>query len=96
MSLNKMKMNKKTMRPMNGLSPVLADEAGQGLTEYIVLLLLVCVVSITTVKTLGSRVKSKLAEASNHINSDITLKDSSSGSGGSGGSSSSSSDDSGN
>lgn len=58
------------------------NESGQGLTEYIVLLLLVCVVSITAVKTLGSRVKSKLAEAANHINSDLTLKDSSSSSGG--------------
>jgi Flp pilus assembly pilin Flp len=60
------------------------NESGQGLTEYIVLLLLVCVVSITAVKTLGTRVKSKLAEASNHINSELTLKDGSSSGGSSG------------
>jgi Flp pilus assembly pilin Flp len=50
------------------------NDRGQGLTEYIVLLLLICVVSIVTVRTLGTRLKSKLQEASDHINSDITLR----------------------
>ena len=48
------------------------NENGQGLTEYIVLLLLICVVSISTVKWLGSTVKSKIQEAQNEINREVT------------------------
>ena len=46
---------------------------GQGLTEYIILLLLVAVVSITTVRTLGSTIKGKITEAKNHINKDVVI-----------------------
>ena len=41
---------------------------GQGLTEYLVLLLLVAVISIGAVKALGNTVKSKLKEAQTQIN----------------------------
>lgn len=51
------------------------NQSGQGLTEYIMLVLLISVVSIAATKTLGTRVKSKIKEASDHINSDITLEE---------------------
>jgi len=51
------------------------NERGQGLTEYLILLLLVSVVSITAVKTLGSTVKDKFQVIRNHINSDVVLRD---------------------
>lgn len=47
---------------------------GQGLTEYITLVMLVAVVSIAATKTLGSRIKSKITEASDHINKEISLE----------------------
>lgn len=45
------------------------NESGQGLTEYITLLLLIAVLSIGVTQTLGKRVKQKIEEASNQINS---------------------------
>jgi Flp pilus assembly pilin Flp len=51
----------------------LSSEDGQGLTEYIILLLLVSVISIAAVKGLGSTIKSKIQEAKNHINSDVSI-----------------------
>jgi len=48
------------------------NDQGQGLTEYLILLLLVSVISIAAVKSLGSTVKSKIQEARNHINQDVT------------------------
>lgn len=47
---------------------------GQGLTEYLILLLLISVVSIAAAKALGGTVKSKLEEARNHINSDVSIQ----------------------
>jgi Flp pilus assembly pilin Flp len=50
------------------------DQSGQGLTEYITLLLLIAVISIGVTQTLGKRVKDKIREASDHINSEITIQ----------------------
>jgi Flp pilus assembly pilin Flp len=50
------------------------DRSGQGLTEYITLLLLVSVFSIAAAKTLGGRIKRKIQVAADHINQDITLE----------------------
>jgi hypothetical protein len=50
------------------------DQKGQGLTEYITLLLLVSVCSIVAVTTLGKKIKSKIQVATDHINSDISLE----------------------
>jgi len=50
------------------------DQKGQGLTEYITLLLLVSVFSIAAAKTLGGRIKRKIQVAADHINSDISLE----------------------
>lgn len=54
---------------------VLKNEQGQGLTEYIVLLMLVAVISIGMVQTLGKTIKSKIQEANNHINSGVSADD---------------------
>lgn len=53
-------------------SSSLGNESGQGLTEYIILLMLISVVSIATVTTLGKTVKNKITEASKAIESDVT------------------------
>jgi len=49
------------------------NESGQGLTEYLILILLIALTSVAAARTIGTRVKSKLQEAANHINSDITI-----------------------
>ena len=50
------------------------DKKGQGLTEYITLLLLISVISIVAAKSLGSTVKTKIQLARKHINEEITLE----------------------
>ncbi len=53
---------------------VVRNQKGQGLTEYLILLILISVVSITAAKTLGSTIKSKIQVARDHINKDISLE----------------------
>ena len=53
---------------------VLLNESGQGLTEYITLLLLVSIISIAAAQTLGSTIKRKIELAERHIKSDISLE----------------------
>jgi Flp pilus assembly pilin Flp len=60
----------------------LLDQKGQGLTEYLVLLLLIAIVSIAATKSLGGTIKRKIEEAERHVNSDLTIRDSGSGGGG--------------
>jgi Flp pilus assembly pilin Flp len=48
---------------------MIKNEQGQGLTEYIVLMMLICVVSIGVVSTLGKTVRRKISEAEAKINS---------------------------
>ena len=50
------------------------NNQGQGLTEYIVLLMLVSVISISAVSLLGRTVKGKIVEATKAINSKVTDK----------------------
>jgi Flp pilus assembly pilin Flp len=50
------------------------NQNGQALTEYLILLLLVAVISIGAVKTLGSTIEDKIRMAKDHINKDVTLK----------------------
>jgi Flp pilus assembly pilin Flp len=50
------------------------NESGQGLTEYITLLLLIAVVSIGVTQTLGKRVKQKIKEASEKIDSQLVVE----------------------
>ena len=47
----------------------LTNESGQGLTEYLMIMILVAVVSIVAVQSLGKTVKGKIQEARDHINS---------------------------
>lgn len=49
------------------------DQKGQGLTEYITLLLLVAVCSVAVTKSLGGVIKKKIQEAEHHINSDVVI-----------------------
>ncbi|MFL5814415.1 MAG: Flp family type IVb pilin [Bdellovibrionia bacterium] len=49
------------------------NQSGQGLTEYITLLLLIAVVSIGVTQTLGKRVKEKIKKASEEINSGLVI-----------------------
>jgi Flp pilus assembly pilin Flp len=51
---------------------ILKNDRGQGLTEYIVLLMLVSVISIAAVSTLGRTVKGKIEEASRAINTQVS------------------------
>lgn len=48
------------------------NQQGQGLTEYIILLMLVSVISIAAVSTLGKTVKNKIEEANRKINSEVS------------------------
>jgi Flp pilus assembly pilin Flp len=49
-------------------------ESGQGLTEYLMIMILVAVVSIAAMKALGSTVKAKIQEARQHINEEISIQ----------------------
>jgi len=65
-------MTKSNHVPSRALSPLrILNQSGQGLTEYIILLLLVSVISITAVKTFGGTVKKKLDEAEKRVNSEV-------------------------
>ena len=55
--------------------PSLKDQRGQGLTEYLVLILLIAVLSIAAVRSLGGTIRSKIQLAQRHINSDVSLED---------------------
>ena len=48
------------------------DQKGQGLTEYLILLMLISVVSIVAAKSLGGTIKEKIQVARNHINKELT------------------------
>ena len=49
------------------------NSKGQGLTEYLILLLLVAVVSIVAAKSLGGTLKKKLQSARNQIDREIVF-----------------------
>jgi Flp pilus assembly pilin Flp len=50
------------------------DEKGQGLTEYLMLLFLISIVSIATTRSLGSLIQRKLKEAKNHVEKELVLE----------------------
>lgn len=45
----------------------LKNETGQGLTEYLILMILIAVISIAAARTLGSTIKAKIEMAQRHI-----------------------------
>jgi len=51
------------------------DEKGQGLTEYITLLVLVSLVAVGAAKSMGKHVRDKIRTARDHINTDINFND---------------------
>ena len=54
---------------------VLRNQRGQGLTEYLTLLLLVSIFSIAAAQTLGKTIKRKIQLAERHVESGITLEE---------------------
>ncbi|MEN9723917.1 MAG: hypothetical protein RJB38_1903 [Pseudomonadota bacterium] len=44
-----------------------SSQAGQGLTEYLILLVLISLVSIAAVRSLGNTIQNKLSLIRNHI-----------------------------
>lgn len=48
---------------------------GQGLTEYLILLVLISVVSIAATRTLGSTIKKKIQLAERHLKKDVSLEE---------------------
>jgi Flp pilus assembly pilin Flp len=54
---------------------LIKNQKGQGLTEYIILLVLVSLVSVLAATGLGANIKKKIKKASEHINSDINFKE---------------------
>jgi len=58
---------------MNAIKLV-SNEKGQGLTEYMILVFLVALVSLGTVKSLGSTVMNKLERVQTKLQNDVVLK----------------------
>lgn len=47
-------------------------ESGQGLTEYLILLMLVALVSIGATRSLGNLIREKLQQARSELNREVT------------------------
>ena len=60
------------------------NQDGQGLTEYLMLMLLICVVSIAATKSIGSTVKAKLELVRKEINEEVSVYSDKKGGGGGG------------
>ncbi|MBU6376047.1 MAG: hypothetical protein KGQ59_08635 [Bdellovibrionales bacterium] len=61
-------MNRLTRFPPFSLPSVHSEkELGQGLTEYLILLVLISLVSIAAVRSLGGTIQGKLTLVRNHI-----------------------------
>jgi len=53
----------------------LLNKKGQGLTEYMTLLILVALVSVAAVKGIGRQIREKLVTARKHIDADINFNE---------------------
>jgi hypothetical protein len=53
----------------------LSDCRGQGLTEYLVLLLLVALLSVAATRSLGRTIRSKIKSARNQIHREVSSRD---------------------
>jgi len=58
---------------MNTIPTPQSAQAGQGLTEYITLLMLVSVLSIVAARSLGRTIQDKIQVVRNHIDTDLSL-----------------------
>ena len=54
---------------------LLSNNRGQSLTEYITLMVLVCLVAVGATKSLGTTIREKIKTARRHVNSDINFND---------------------
>lgn len=55
------------------LKKLMMEERGQGLTEYLVLLVLIAVVSIGVVNSLGKAIRGKFTTARENINREVSF-----------------------
>lgn len=62
---------KKTKTKRNALNTL--NTQGQGLTEYLILMLLISVVCIAAARSLGGTIKRKLQQVRNQIESNVTV-----------------------
>jgi len=53
-----------------------ANHLGQGLTEYLTLLLLVALLSVAATRSLGKTIRTKIKSARNQIHREVTSRDS--------------------
>ena len=53
---------------------LLRNESGQGLTEYLILVVLIAVISITATRSLGRTIKDKIQTARQHIDQDVSFQ----------------------
>jgi hypothetical protein len=56
-----------------GIKMKYLNTAGQGLVEYLILLLLISIVSLVTVKAMGTIIKNKLELAKDNISREVTI-----------------------
>ncbi len=54
-------------KPVSADRPLWADRKGQGLTEYLILMILVCLVSVAAVRTMGSTIREKVEGIQRHV-----------------------------
>lgn len=52
-----------------------ANQKGQGLTEYLILVMLISIVTIGAVKTLGKEIKSQIQTIRSNINREVGPSD---------------------
>ena len=57
-----------------GATSGILNQSGQGLTEYITLLLLVSILSVAAAKTLGKTIRGKIEMAEGQISKHISLR----------------------
>lgn len=60
---------------MKFITKVTQDESGQGLTEYLILVFLIAIITLGTVKAIGSTLNTKFQTVKRHINEKVVLKD---------------------
>ncbi len=59
------------MKPSKSL---ILNRSGQAMSEYIIIVMLIAVASITVATSLGKQVHAKIKQASETIDRDVTLK----------------------
>jgi len=68
-----MRMHRRKILGALAWRTVIHRQKGQGLTEYLILLLLIAIISIAAAKSLGTTIKKKLQMARSHINKHVVL-----------------------